>query len=82
MILVKSALAGLVAVAGTFVLLLLFGLFIVHIVIPILGHVGPFAGIGFGAIAFDVRHAAATAGVIFLLGFAWEYRREKARQAR
>jgi hypothetical protein len=85
MVLIKCIRAGLVALAGAIILLLLLALSLAYVVVPILAHVRALAGtgswVGGGMIAISLGHVAAVAAVIFLLGFGWECRRVKARQA-
>jgi hypothetical protein len=75
MIVVKSILAGLAALAGAIIVFLLSALFVVPILAPVI------AGIGITLNAAVFVLAAITAVVIFYLGFRWEYRGVKARQA-
>jgi type IV secretory pathway TrbL component len=75
MIFVKSIFAGLVALAGAIMLLLLLALVVVPILVQLLGGIGIDLGPG-GYVLAGVMAVA-----IFCLGFGWEYRRVKARQA-
>ena len=84
MILVKSILAGLAALAGA-ILLLLFALVALPILSQILVGTGIdspiLTGVRIGPMPAGYVLAGITAVAIFLLGFRWEYRRAKARQA-
>jgi type II secretory pathway component PulF len=88
MILVRSILAGLVALAGITILLALFVLLFTHVVGPVLSQI--FVGFGIDLpilVGIRVRLmpggyvlAGIMAAAILFLGFRWEYRRMKARQ--
>jgi hypothetical protein len=80
-IFVKGILAGLVAVLGAIILLLLFDLLFGYVTVPSLINVGGRVGTGSWMMGINVCHASAVAAIVFLLGFGWEYRRVKARQA-
>lgn len=69
MILVKSILAGLAALAGAIIVFLLSALFVVPILAPVI------AGVGIELNAAVFVLAGITAVAIFYLGFRWEYRR-------
>lgn len=78
MVVIKSILAGLVAVLGFIVLLLLIPTLFHHIVVPILRYMRYHSG-NWG-IVFFVPHIGWIAGVIFLIGFGLEYRHAKSLQ--